>query len=448
MSDPLFYPRYIERRLTEALEDSPVVLIRGPRQCGKTTLAQFAYARSSTRWGDEFLAWDSLRVRWGVSRQLRDYVYISFDDVVARAAARADPMGFAADLPERVILDEIQRVPGLFEALKIEVDRRREPGRFILTGSTNVLLMPSLSESLAGRLQIVPLHPLAQYELAARSAPSGTYSGAGFLDALFGGEFEVRQTERLGERLIERIVAGGFPPALKRPTARRQANWYRDYVVTLVERDVRDMTRIRSLDILPRLLAASASQTARLFNLANLAAPFQVSRATIGDYMTLLERLFLLERLPPWHSNLLSRLVKSPKLHIGDSGLAAALLGVDVAALVANRALLGQLLETFAFQELRRQASWQDAPLAFYHFRDKDGVKVDIVIERGSQSVAGVEVKAAATVTQADFRGLRKLAAAAGERFAHGVVLYDGETSARFGDRLYAVPIRRLWETP
>ena len=312
MSDPLFYPRYIERRLTEALEDSPVVLIRGPRQCGKTTLAQFAYARSSTRWGDEFLAWDSLRVRWGVSRQLRDYVYISFDDVVARAAARADPMGFAADLPERVILDEIQRVPGLFEALKIEVDRRREPGRFILTGSTNVLLMPSLSESLAGRLQIVPLHPLAQYELAARSAPSGTYSGAGFLDALFGGEFEVRQTERLGERLIERIVAGGFPPALKRPTARRQANWYRDYVVTLVERDVRDMTRIRSLDILPRLLAASASQTARLFNLANLAAPFQVSRATIGDYMTLLERLFLLERLPPWHSNLLSRLVKSP----------------------------------------------------------------------------------------------------------------------------------------
>ena len=448
MAEPLFYPRYVERRLAEALEDSPVVLIHGPRQCGKTTLAQFAYAPNYLGWEDDYFTWDDQRLSWGVSRQHRDYAYISFDNAVARDGARADPMGFVSDLPDRAILDEVQHVPRLFDALKLEVDRRRVPGRFILTGSTNVLLIPALSESLTGRLQMIRLHPLAQYELAARSAPSGSYSGAGFLNALFGDGFEVRQTERLGRRLIERIVAGGFPPALQRPTARRQANWYRDYVAALVQRDVRDMTRIRSLDVLPRLLSASASQTARLFNLANLAAPFQVSRPTVGDYITLLERLFLLERLPPWHSNRLSRLIKTPKLHFGDTGLAAALLGVDIAALVADRALLGQLLETFAFQELRRQASWQDVPTAFYHFRDKDGAEVDIVIECGSRAVAGVEVKAAATVTQADFRGLRKLAHAAGERFVHGVVLYDGETSARFGDRMYAVPIRQLWETP
>ena len=445
MLEPVFYPRSIERRLAEALEDSPVVLIHGPRQCGKTTLAQFACAPNYLTWGDAHLTWGDERLSWGWSRQHRDYTYISFDDAVVREGARADPMGFVADLPERVILDEVQRVPDLFEAIKIEVDRHRIPGRFVLTGSTNVLLIPNLSESLAGRLQIVRLHPLAQYELTARSAASP--SDAGFLHALFGDGFAIRQTERLGERLIDKIVAGGFAPALGRPSAKRQADWYRDYVEALIQRDVRDMARIRSLDILPRLLNAAASQTARLFNLADLASPFQLSRPTIGDYITLLERLFLLERLPSWHSNRLSRLVKRPKLHVADTGLAAALLGTDTGALKADRALLGQLLETFAFQELRRQASWHDAPTAFFHFRDKDGAEVDIVIELGSRTVAGVEVKAAATVTRADFRGLRKLANAVGDRFARGVVLYDGESSTRFGDRLHAVPIRRLWET-
>ena len=447
MSEPVFYPRHVEHRLAEALEDSPVVLIHGPRQCGKTTLAQYAYAPTYLRVGGAHVTASGRLLSLGVSRQHRDYAYISFDDAVVRDGARADPAGFVADLPERVILDEIQRVPELFAAIKMEADRRRVPGRFILTGSTNVLLVPNLSESLAGRLQIVRLHPLAQYELAARSVPPDSRSGAGFLNALFEDGFEVQQTARLGGQLIERIVAGGFPAALVRPTARRRANWHRDYVEALIQRDVRDMTRIRSLDVLPRLLSAAASQTARLFNLADLASPFQLSRPTIGDYMTLLERLFLLERLPPWHSNRLSRLVKSPKLHVGDTGLAAALLGVDAAALAADRTLLGQFLETFVFQELRKQASWHDAPPAFFHFRDRDDAEVDIVIEQGSRAVAGVEVKGAATVTRADFRGLHKLAKAAGDRFARGVVLYDGEVSTRFGDRLYAVPIRRLWAT-
>ena len=438
MSEPVFYPRSIGRRLAEALEDSPVVLIHGPRQCGKTTLAQLTCAPG-------YLARGVGPLGSIGSRPHRDYTYLGFDDVVVRESARSDPRGFVADLPERVILDEVQHVPELFEAIKIEVDRHRTPGRFVLTGSTNVLLLPKLSESLAGRLQIVRMHPLAQVELAAPSAASP--SDSGFLRALFGDGFAIRQSERLGDRLMDRIVAGGFPPALERPTARRQADWYRDYVEALVQRDARDLARIRSLDVLPRLLSAVASQTARLFNLADLASPFELSRPTIGDYVTLLERLFLLDRLPPWHSNRLSRLVKSPKLHVVDTGLAAALLGVDTGALKADRVLLGQLLETFAYQELRRQASWHRAPAAFFHFRDKDGAEVDIVIETGSRSVVGVEVKAAATVTQSDFRGLRKLARVAGSRFARGVVLYDGEASVPFGDRLHAVPIRWLWET-
>jgi predicted AAA+ superfamily ATPase len=414
MSGPRLYPRFAEARLVEALADTPVVLIHGPRQCGKTTLARMA--------GDP-----------------RGYAYFSFDDDVALAGATADPAGFVADLPERAILDEVQRVPGIFMALKTAVDRHRTPGRFLLTGSANVLLVPKLADSLAGRMEILRLHPLAQAELAGR-VPR-------FLDQLFEGSFKVRTSDRLGAELAERIAAGGYPAALARATARRRAAWYRHYVETMIQRDVRDLARISALDALPRLLALAAGQTARLLNVTDLAGPFQLSRPTIRDYVTLLERVFLLEALPPWHSNRLSRLIKTPKLHVGDTGAACALLALDAAALTRDRATLGQLLETFVYQELRRQASWSEGEIRFHHFRDKDGAEVDIVLERGAHEVAGVEVKAAATVTAADFGGLRKLKAAAGKRFAAGIVLYDGEASVGFDDGLYAVPIRALWET-
>ena len=413
MNDLVFYPRFSLSHLTEALQDTPVVLIHGPRQCGKTTLARAV--------GDA-----------------TGYAYISFDDDVLRASALADPVGFVANLPDKVVLDEVQRVPELFTALKVAVDRDRRPGRYILTGSANVLLLPRLADSLAGRMEILRLHPLAQSELAAKQPD--------FLDALFGEGFKTNQRARLGKDLAERIAAGGYPAALARPSSRRRVTWYRDYIETLVQRDVRDMARISSLDVLPRLLALAAGQTARLLNVADLASPFQLSRPTIRDYVTLLARVFLLEELQPWHNNRLSRLVKTPKLHLGDTGLACALLGVDAAALWADRSLMGQLLETFVFQELRRHASWRDDPVTFYHFRDKDGVEVDIVLEGSGQRVAGVEVKAAATVTAKDFRGLRKLRESAGERFAGGVVLYDGEVTTPFGDKLFAVPIRSLWD--
>ncbi len=413
MTESVFYPRFAERRLVEALGDTPVVLVHGPRQCGKTTLAQMV--------GDS-----------------RGYVYFSFDDEATLAAASADPTGFVADLPDRVILDEVQRVPELFTALKMAVDRHRTPGRFLLTGSANVLLIPKLADSLAGRIEILPLHPLAQCELA-RQAPR-------FLDRLFAGSFKASMHERLGSELVNRIVAGGYPAALSRSVAHRRAAWYRDYIDTIVQRDVRDLARIRSLEVLPRLLAVAGAQTAQLLNVADLASPFQLSRPTIREYVTLLERVFLLEVLPPWHTNRLRRLIKTPKLHVGDTGVASSLLGVDSAALTRDRVLLGHLLETFVFQELRRQASWHDSDVRFHHFRQKDGAEVDIVLEQGGQGIAGVEVKAGATVRAEDFRGIRKLMAAAGDRFLTGVVLYDGEASVRFGDGMYAVPIRALWE--
>jgi uncharacterized protein len=412
---PALYPRFAQQRLTEALADSPVVLIHGPRQCGKTTLAR------------------------AVGESAR-YVYLNFDVEGDRAAAEVDPIGFVAELPPRVILDEVQHVPRLFSAIKSAVDRDRRPGRFILTGSANVLLVPALSDSLAGRMEILRLHPLAQAEME-RKEPR-------FLDRLFGDGFGFRQVERLGRDLARRVLAGGYPPAVARTSGTRRAAWYRSYLDSIVQRDVRDLARIASLDVLPRLLQTAAAQTACLFNASALAAPFQLSLPTIRDYLALLESVFLIERLAPWHTNRLSRLVKTPKLHLGDSGLAATLLDADSDSFARDPTLLGQLVETFVFQELNRQASWRDDAPRFFHFRDRDGVEVDIVIERGARAVAGVEVKAGATVTESDFRGLRKLQHAAGARFARGVVLYDGETALSFGDRLQAVPIRLLWETP
>jgi len=408
------YIRHLAPRLREALADTPAVLIHGPRQSGKTTLARTV-------------------------GEPRGYRYVSFDDEAIRGAAARDPVGFVGALPAKTILDEVQRVPEIFTSLKAAIDRRRTPGRFILTGSANVLFVPRLADSLAGRMGILRLHPLAQAETA-NQRPR-------FIDTLFRGGFRTGLAERLSSELAERIVAGGYPAALARRTPARRRAWYRDYIETQIQRDVRDLTRIHSLDALPKLLALAAAQTARLINVAELAAPFELTRQTVHAYVTLLERVFLVERLPPWHTNRLSRLVKRPKLHMGDTGVACALLGIDAAGLERDRVLLGAMLETFVLQELRRQASARPEPLAFHHFRDRDDFEVDIVLEQGQLAVAGVEVKAAATVVPGDLRGLRKLREAAGTRFVAGVVLYDGSATVNLGDGLFAVPVRRLWET-
>lgn len=407
------YFRFSELLLREAIGDTPVLLIHGSRQCGKTTLAL------------------------QLGQQL-GYSYISFDDDTQRNAAQTDPLGFVQRLPEYCILDEVQRVPQLFTALKISVDSNRKPGRFILTGSANLMLLPNLADSLAGRIEIIRLRPLSQAELA-RQQPD-------FFQQLFVGNFSAssqRQYHRLGEGLAKIICAGGYPAALARSTERRRSTWYRDYITTLIQRDVRDISSIHNLDILPRLLSIAAGQTARLFNAADLASPFALSRPTIRDYLTLLEQVFLIENLSPWHNNRLSRLIKTPKLHLADTGLAASLLGVNSVSLWQDRTLLGQLLETFIYQELRKQADWYSQPLNFYHFRNKDGVEVDIVIEQGQQ-LAGIEIKAAATVTPADFKGLHKLKDAIGNAFSAGVVFYDGEYILPFGEKLFAVPISVL----
>lgn len=412
MKEVLYFPRLIRTRLLEALDDTPAVLIHGPRQSGKTTLTQ--------RVGKE-----------------RDYIYVTFDDANILAAATEDPVGFVDRLPKRVILDEVQRVPELFTALKREIDRDRLAGRFLLTGSANVLLAPRLSDSLAGRMEILRLYPLAQCEIEEVQP--------GFLQALFADTFQVSTSRRLGDELVQRVLTGGYPEPYRRAAGRRRREWYRNYIETITQRDIRDLSRLRRLDAIPKLLQMVAGQSAHLFNVSELAGPFQLTRPTIREYVGLLEKIFLVDVLPPWHSNRLKRLVKTPKLHLGDTGLAGAVLGIDVPQLINNRALFGQMLETFVYNELKRQASWHENELGFFHYRDKDQYEVDLVIEQVGGQVAGVEVKAASTVREKDFRGLKRLRQATGRAFSAGVVLYDGDSVLPFGDRLSAVPISILW---
>jgi predicted AAA+ superfamily ATPase len=412
MSRSAYIPRFVQERVEEALTDTPVVLIHGPRQSGKTTLARHV--------GQE-----------------KGFAYYSFDDVGVRSAAQDDPAGFVAGLPERVILDEVQRLPELFSTIKLAVDRDRRPGRFILTGSANILMIPKVSDSLAGRMEIIRLHPLSRCERLGRRS--------GFIADLFAGADMMHQAERLGDGIAEIVAAGGYPDALSRTNERRRTDWYREYVETIAQRDIKDLARIREIEVLPQIVALAAAQTAQLFNLAELAGPFRLSRPTIGDYVTLLEQVFLIQRLPSWHSNRLSRLIKAPKLHVGDTGVACAVLNHSVAALREDRTLLGHLLETYVVQELRRQASWSEERIQFHHFRTKEGAEVDAVLERAGRRIAGVEVKLSGTVVAKDFRGLKKLREAVGERFAAGVVLYDGEVTIPFGEGLFAVPLSRLW---
>ena len=414
MNSGRYIPRFIQSRLETALRDTPVVLVHGPRQCGKTTLVRHV--------GGEL-----------------GYSYMSFDDEVAREFATEDPHGFVAGLSEKVILDEVQLVPELFSAIKLEVDRNRTPGRFILTGSANVLLVPRLSDSLAGRMEIIRLHPLSICEINGEDS--------GFLDRTFSQDWAMFQCSRLNETLAGYVTSGGYPAALARKKEQRRAAWYREYINTIVQRDIRDLARIRGMAAIPKVMEMAAMQSGQLFNLSKLAGPFELSRPTIGEYVTLLEMVFLVERIRPWLSNRMSRLIKTPKIHVGDTGLGCSLLAMDTKDLLEDRKVFGNLLETFVLQELKRQASWNEASFRFSHFRQKDGAEVDIVLERGAREIAGVEVKLSGSVGGKDFKGLRKLQDTLGSRFKAGIVLYDGENGLRFGENLFALPIGSLWST-
>lgn len=399
--------------LKAALRDTPVVCLLGPRQSGKTTLA----------------------------RTLEPgHAYVTFDDEAALSFARGDPAGFVAALPKRVILDEIQRAPGLLRAIKAEVDRDRRPGRFVLTGSANILLVPGLGDSLAGRMEIIHLQPLTAAEQMRRPGR--------FLSMFLNGRITpaiVAGPPAMPIALPEHVVAGGFPEAVRRSPARARA-WHREYLRTLLERDVKDVARVRDAAAVGRLFELLVLRTGELLNVSSLGQDLGIRRETVEHHLEVCERLYLVRRLQPWHRNQAKRLTKSPKVHVIDSGLAATLSALTAADHVAQRGRFGHLLESFVVQQLIAQAGWTDPDLRFWHYRDKDLVEVDLVITRGKETW-GVEVKAAVTATPADGHGLRRLAEQCGAGYRGGVVLYAGASTFGLGSGSdLAVPLARLWD--
>jgi predicted AAA+ superfamily ATPase len=317
------------------------------------------------------------------------------------------------------------------------VDEDRRPGRFVLTGSANLLTIPKVADSLAGRMEIVPLLPLAQAEIRGH--------GSTFLDMAFAGRVLPPKAVLLGSALIDAVLVGGYPEMLERLDPRRRSVWARDYVRALVERDIRDIADFGKLEQAPRFLRALAHHSGQLVNFSELAGQLRLDDKTARRYLGAFEQMFLVRRLQPWFRNPLKRLIKTPKLHFIDSGLLATLLGVTAERIARDRSLFGPILESFVVSEILKIATWSDAVPILNHYRDKDQAEVDLVLEDEAGAVVGIEVKASATVTSADFKGLRKVADASAGDFRLGVVLYDGDHILPFGDNLRAAPISCLW---
>ena len=353
------------------------------------------------------------------------------------AAAASDPEGFVRGLDGPAVIDEVQRVPELLPAIKVSVDRDRRAGRFLLTGSANVLLLPRVSESLAGRMEVHTLWPFSQGEIAGHKEV--------FLDRLLGDAPAPSGSALSGEDdVVERVLRGGFPPAVERSGRRRDA-WLASYSGAVLQRDVRDLANVQRLAELPHLLALLAARTSGLLNLAELGRAAGVPQSTLQRYVTLLEHVYLVVPLPSWHTDVGKRLVKAPKLHLIDGGLAAHALAATPERIGRDPTLLGSLLESFVAMELVKQCSWSVRSPRLHHYRTAKGAEVDLVIEDRRGAIAGVEVKAGARVGARDFRGLRELAGAHGDRFIRGIVLYRGDAVVPFGERLAAWPIQALW---
>ncbi len=406
--------RNISTALLAALTDNPVVLLHGARQAGKSTLVQ------------------SIATKEHPAR------YLTLDDAGLLAAARGDPAGFIEGLEGPLVLDEVQRAPELFLAIKVSVDRDRKPGRFLLTGSADVMLLPDLSESLAGRMEVLTLWPLSQGEI------EGVKEG--FLDAVFSDRLPAKLEFRENKsKLLDRILRGGYPVVHGRVSEERQKAWFGSYVTTILQRDVRDLANIEGLTQLPRLLSLIAARATSFVNLSELSRSIAIPQTTLKRYMALLETTFLVRTLPAWSGNLGKRLVKAPKLVLGDTGLMSYLLGLSKRRLAMDTNLLGPLLEGFVIMELEKQLAWSQTQSRLFHFRTQTGHEVDIVLEDSAGRLVGIEVKAGATVSSQDFKGLRAFAEMTGRRFRRGAVLYTGNESIPFGRDLHALPVNALW---
>jgi hypothetical protein len=408
------YERYIQQNIIDALLDTPVVFIRGARQVGKSTLVQK-------------LAQEHYPAR-----------YITLDNAAVLAAATSDPTGFIFNLEKPVIIDEAQRVPELFLAIKEDVDNNKTPGRYLLTGSANVLTLPKVADSLAGRIEIITLWPLSQDEIKGRKN--------NFIESLFSNEIEpVLYSETKPEQIFEIIVGGGYPEPLQRKSFKRKTAWFDSYITTMIERDIRDLANIQDLAAIPKLLRLLASRTASLLNQSEISRSAGIPNTSLIRYRTLLETTYLIHMLPPWSFNIGKRLVKSPKVYFVDTGLASYLLGLGERHLQTDHDIAGKLFENFVVMELLKKASWSKITAKLFHFRSQTGQEIDVILEDTRGRIIGIEIKLSSTVSPKHFKGTRMLQEYLGDRFLKGIVLYTGSELVPFGDNLFAVPLSTLY---
>lgn len=410
MNTPKLFTRRIEPRIAEAMADTPVVLLAGPRQAGKTTL-----------------------VRQLAQGRLR---YLTLDDDLTLLSAQQDPVGMIRSL-DRAVIDEIQRAPQLLLAIKKSVDEDRRPGRFVLTGSANLMALPTVADSLAGRIETLSLLPLSQCEIEGRST--------NWLDTVFAGQLPQPGSSSRADDLVGRVLRGGYPEAMSRSTARRRTTWARQYLDSIIQRDVPDVAGIERLDQLPRFLRALAQTAGQMCNYTQLAGQVGLDGKTAAKYVGIFEQMYLLKRVDVWARNRLNRVVKTPKLQFTDSGLLATLLDLTAQEVENDRTRFGNVLETFVFAELLKHTTTAEGDYRLMYYRDADKVEVDVVIENAAGQLVGVEVKATATVQESALRGLKKLSGLAGNSFKMGILLYDGDEIMPLGDRIWAAPLSTLW---
>jgi uncharacterized protein len=410
---PPFIDRNIREMVVEALTEARAVCLLGPRQAGKSTLAR------------------------AIGEREHPARYLTLDDDGTRRSALEDPTGFIAGVSGATVIDEVQRAPDLMLAIKERLDTNNERGQFLLAGSANILTLPTIADALPGRVDYVRLWPFSQGELAGRRES--------FIDGLLAGEVPRIDDAEVGRgAYAARIVAGGFPDAQGR-SPRGRARFYDSYVATILGRDLQDVATVRDTDSVGRLLRIVAARSAGLVSARGVAGELGVDHKTVTAQTRILEDLFLVSRLQPWHVNLGSREVRTPKIYMADTGLLTHLLNVNVERIVQGTTLAGSIFETFAAMELARQCDWAESSPSLFHYRDKQQREVDVVLELGSGEVAGVEIKTAAGVRAKDFAGLRHLRDKLGANFKAGVVLYTGRQTLSFGDRLSAVPLCGLW---
>jgi predicted AAA+ superfamily ATPase len=401
------------QRLLEALADTPVVILVGGRQTGKSTLVT------------------------GLSQQSHPAEYVTLDDPTQLAGARNDPVAFVERFAGPVILDEIQRAPELLLPIKAAVDRDRRPGRFLLTGSANVLFVPAVADALAGRMEVLTLWPFSAAELEGRP-------GDRIVELLFADEPRPPVAELSTDRLVSRLLVGGYPEAVARKDDQRRRQWFSSYLSTILERDIRSMADIARLEQLPALLAAIALRGRGPLNKSGLSQDLGIPNSSIDRYVTLLTRVFLLHLFPAWHNRLGPRLVKAPKLLLSDVGMLCQLLHFDRKRLLEDDASRGLALESYVGMELVKAVGVAGGGDDVMHYRTTKGTEVDFVVEASDGRVVGIEVKAASSVDKRDFRRFERLEEVLGERFVRGVVFYAGSRSVTFGDRLGAWPVGLL----